>query len=265
MARIRPPFKYHGGKFFLCDWIVSNIPSHETYVEPFGGAASVLLNKPRCNREIYNDLNSDLANLMRFIRDDFDRLKLRLQEISCEESVYYTWKSLITNDVFDSAVRAYVLYRMSRGGNAGSFSKSKRTYGGIPENISSWKSSIENLKRVSERLQGVEIRCECAFKLIEEFSSPDVIFYLDPPYVKSSRVSPKIYKLEMMDADHTKLAEICKKSNSKILLSGYNSDLYLSLFKDWSYENKIGCLHASHGKKKQLREEILWKNFNLVF
>ena len=261
MKRIKPPFKYYGGKFYLAGWIVSHIPSHHIYIEPFGGAASVLLNKPRSQKEIYNDLNPDISNLMRYIRDEHNRLVNTLRTIRCEETVYYEWKNKICTDPFDSAVRSFVLHRMSRGGTATTFSKSNRVYRGLPENVAAWETGVNNLLVISNRLQGVEIRNENGLDLIHEFDSPDAVFYLDPPYVASSRKNKAVYKMEMDDSNHQNLADLCKKSASRILLSGYNSDLYTKLFPDWTCEKKTGYLHGGHSQKKQLRDELLWKNF----
>lgn len=261
MARIKPPFKYYGGKFYLCKWIISNMPPHETYAEPFGGAASVLLNKPRCNREIYNDLNPDIANLMLYIRDDHDKFVERLRSIPCEESVYYQWKSSKNDNPFESAVRSFILYRMSRGGTGTTFSKSNRSYRGLPENVASWETSINNLIQVARRLQGVEIRCGDGLQLLEELNSPTALFYLDPPYVTSSRKNSRVYELEMSDQQHEQLAERCRSSVGKILISSYPSPLYSTLFNGWKCESRTEYLHGGHGKTKRLGNELLWKNF----
>lgn len=263
MSRIRPPFKYYGGKYYLCKWIISNMPDHSIYIEPFGGGASVLLNKPKTKKEIYNDLNADVSNLMRLIRDEKKLLISELKKIPCEEEVFYEWKNKTPKDSFESSVRYFVLLRMSRSGSITSFSKSKRTCGGIPENASAWKSGIENLEKISARLQNVEIKSEDAMQLLKQYDNEDALWYLDPPYVAKTRASKKIYKIEMTDDSHVSLANLCRFAKSKILLSGYESDLYSKLFSDWKSEKKTQFLHSSHshGKKKQTKNEILWKNF----
>jgi DNA adenine methylase len=234
---------------------------HDIYVEPFGGAASVLLNKPRAELEIYNDLNPNIANLMRFIRDEHDHLVDNLRSIPCEEKVYYEWKEKVTNEPFECAIRCFVLLRMSRGGTATTFSKSKRTYRGLPENVAAWDTGISNLQKVSDRLKGVEIKNQDALQLLKDFSSPNALWYLDPPYVAASRKNAKVYEIEMANESHQELSRLCHLSKSNILLSGYESDLYSTLFADWTCEKKAQYLHGGHGRQKQLTNEVLWKNF----
>ncbi len=261
MARVKPPFKYYGGKFYLSKWIIDNLPPHDVYLEPFGGAASVLLNKPRAGREVYNDLNKAITLVMTHLRDDFDRFSDRLNGIKCEEAVYYEWKSAHPVDPFEQAVRAFVLYRMSRGGTATTFSKSRRTYRGLPENVACWQTGIANLHHVHNRLQGVEIYCKDALDLILELDTPEVALYLDPPYVSTARVNAAVYELEMTAPHHARLAEILNAARSKVVLSGYDSPLYRTLFANWNCVVKDQFLHGGHGPTKQVRREILWKNF----
>jgi DNA adenine methylase len=66
----RPILRWHGGKWMLADWIISHFPHHRIYTEAFGGAGSVLMQKPRCFAEVYNDLNQDVVNLFRVLRHD---------------------------------------------------------------------------------------------------------------------------------------------------------------------------------------------------
>jgi site-specific DNA-adenine methylase len=75
---LRPPVKWHGGKYYLCSRIIGHFPPHHTYVEPFGGAASVLLNKPPSPVEVYNDLDERITRLFRVLRDHGEELHRRL-------------------------------------------------------------------------------------------------------------------------------------------------------------------------------------------
>lgn len=259
--RIKPPFKYYGGKFYLSLWINQQFPPHSTYVEPFGGAASVLLNKEISPVEIYNDLNADLVLLFTYLKTQYAELVQNLQKIPCDEETYYYWKNLQAKTEWERVLRVFVLYRMSRGGTGGSFSKSKRFYRGLPENVAAWETGINNLFRVHQRLQNVQLCCENALELIPKYDGKDTLFYLDPPYVASSRASAKVYLHETSEQLHRDLATLVKNCQGKVLISGYASPLYHELFGSWNQVNKEQFLHASHGARKQTRQEILWKNF----
>lgn len=274
MKRIRPPFKYYGGKFYLSKWIASLLPKHKKYVEPFGGAASVLLNKPISEIEIYNDLNLSITHLMVHIRDHLDDLVEILRNIKCDEQVFYEWKNRICEEPIDQAVKIFVLYRMSRGGSGITFSKSSRSYRGVSENVSSWNSSIDNLTLISERLQSVQIYSKNAIDLLKENDDSKTIFYLDPPYVSSSRRSfskenqrfelGSVYQIEMDDKQHQELLEQCLKSNSMIVISGYESEMYKDMLSSWNSTSKETYLHSSASKKKSKAKEMVWANFTLL-
>jgi DNA adenine methylase len=261
VARIKPPFKYYGGKFYLCKWILSHAPAHRVYVEPFGGAASVLLNKERSEVEVYNDLCPDVTAVMTAIRDYPDKFMDALFKIPCEEKLYYQYKESSPADEFQRAIRAYVVYRMSRGGTATTFSKSNRSYRGLPENVAAWDTGIRNIPTVSKRLQGVQITTKDAISLCQEMDCDDAWFYLDPPYVSKTRINENVYKLEMDEAGHIQLAEAARGWKAKTILSGYDGELYRRLYPDWTCVQKEVYLHGGHSRKKQLVQECLWLNF----
>ena len=259
---IRPIVKYHGGKGRLFKWILENMQPHQTYCEPFGGAASVLMNKEKSDVEIYNEIDNKMVNLLTVVKEQKEELLEKLRQISYDKETYLRYKekyfSEKSQSPIEAAVTTYVAKRMSRGGLCGTFSWSSRIYSTGPAEVHSWNSSLENLKHCSDRLQDVEIYNECAFGLIPKFDSKSTLFYLDPPYVKTSRISPKVYKHEMNEEDHRKLASVCNNLKGTVILSGYPSDLYEELFGGWKKCYKPTANHSSHKRKKGQVKECLW-------
>lgn len=270
MSKIRPLVKYHGGKGRLHQWVISQFPPHHTYIEPFGGAASVLLNKPSSQVEIYNELEPDMFNLMYIIKTDFDAFLAGVSAFVYSKPVFLEQKSLHKANQFDSelsrAVCFYAVKRMSRGGLCQRFSWSDRIYSTGPAEEHCWNTALGNLSKVRDRLLSVEIQNQNAFDLIPKYiNDPDCLLYLDPPYLTSTRNFKKAYNFECSVQEHERLASLLKNASAKVILSGYGSALYDKWFSGWSKSIKDVANHASqyNGKEKVRKQETLWMNYTL--
>jgi DNA adenine methylase len=261
MPKIRPAVKYHGGKFYLCNWIVSHFPSHATYVEPFGGAASVLLNKKAASVEVYNDLEPSIANLMRVMRDQPSQFQERLKDVAYSKEVYFAARSEQDAIGLDWAVNTLIVKRMSRGGLGGTFCWSNRIYHGLPGEVFHWENLKKYFPLISARLEGVHIHNEDAIAVMQRYDSENTVHYLDPPYLKETRSFKNAYKYEMTYKDHERLAWYLKDMKGKVLLSGYPSPLYQKLYEGWTCEIRRIPNQASQLKKKDIKTECLWMNF----
>ncbi len=258
----RPIIRYHGGKWLLAPWIVSNLPAHRVYVEPYGGAASVLLNKPRSYGEVYNDLDGEIVALFRVARDCGDELreKLALTPFSREE---YRLSFKFAEDPLEQARRTVVRSFMGFGSNAlcrdiqsGFLSNSKRS-GTTPAH--DWANYPDALGGIIARLRGVVIEHRDALGLMRQHDGPDTLHYCDPPYVHASR-SSKVhghhgYTHEMSDQEHRALAEELNALTGMVVLSGYACPLYDELFGAWY---RIERPALADGARE--RTEILWFN-----
>lgn len=263
--RLRAPFKLHGGKFYLAPWIIENFPKgYEgmTYLEPFGGAGNVLLNKNKSVREIYNDLHQPTANIFMCLVNSGDRLIKRISEIEYSEQVFKNAQDILFNyNTVDSAVTEIVLRRMSRGGMKKAFSWSTRTRGGRPGDVNSWETFKKLLPSICERLKKVEVFSVNALNLMEIFLEEKCLIYLDPPYVTNTRTAKNVYDCEMTDDDHQKLADLATTSKSLIAISGYDCPLYRRLYKNWNWLTKEVPNNSGQGSIKQRRVECLIKNY----
>jgi DNA adenine methylase len=260
-----PALRYHGGKFRLASWILQFFPAHRCYVEPFGGAASVLLKKPRSYAEVYNDLDGDIVNFFRVVRDPeqcrqlIDLLKLTPYAREEFEIAYEH-----TDDSVERARRVAVRAQMGFGsagatkGTTGFRVDTKR-----PHNTSQhlWRRYPDNLAVICERFQGVLIENRAAIEVMFQHDAVDTLHFVDPPYVLNTRVMRGgigYYRHEMTLVQHIDLLTAVKTLSGKVIVSGYECDLYRDMLADWQLVSKQARASAYRGTK--MATENLWLN-----
>lgn len=192
----RPPMRYHGGKWRIAQWIIRHLPPHRVYVEPYGGAGSVLLQKPRSHSEIYNDLWDDVVNVFRVLRDPEKAEQLRQQ--ACLTPFSRTEMLESDEPATDEIERARrIIFRSYSGFGSASanslhktgFRSTSRRSGNAPS--MDWKNWPEHITSFTERLRGVCIESSPALELIEQHDGSDTLFYVDPPLrSRDSRHAP---------------------------------------------------------------------------
>jgi DNA adenine methylase len=267
MKTIRPVVKYHGGKNYLNKWIISHFPSDYqtyTYVEPFGGAASVLINKEKSPIEILSDTDLSIIQIFRALRDEPTEFMRRLHLLKyCEETFLkaVARSDKPFDDYLDHAVNDYTLRRMSRGGLKKAFSWSNRKRGGKPGEINAWETALEVLPVISQRIKEVYLFNNPALDIIKIFNNKNTLLYADPPYLPETRRSKNAYECEMTTEQHIELARSLNSFQGKVVLSGYPSALYARLYKDWNTETRKIANHSSQKKTKDVKTEIIYWNF----
>jgi len=262
---LRPPVKWHGGKRYLAERIISSFPPHRVYLEPFGGGASVLLNKPPCEVETYNDLDQRITRLFRVLREDGHRFVERLRflpysQVEFEAAADYPDGA----PDFDKAVCDFVRWRQSFGGKGKSWSYTTgRARGGMAGDVNAWWTAIDALPQIIERIRHVQIICQPAEEAIRRFDHVEGLIYCDPPYVHSTRAAGgrDVYGVEMTDEDHRSLAASLHRCKAKIALSGYPSPLYEELYGHWRRIDFDIANHAAGGRTKSRETECLWLSF----
>ena len=256
-----PLIRYHGGKFRLSDWIISHFPKHETYVEPFGGGASVLLSKLPSRMEVYNDLDSEVVNFFEVLRNQQLAEKLAEQiELTPYAREEFLNARAETNDKVELARRLVVRAQMGFGsagatkGNTGFRLDTARTGSDI---VTIWQRQPELILQAAERLKKVLIENRDAVKVIQDHDRKDTLFFVDPPYVLDTRnIGGKAYRHEMTNVDHEQLVSVLKACKGKIILCGYEHPIYEAL--DWKKVKKPVAASGQSGSV--LREEVLWIN-----
>lgn len=263
----RPVVRYHGGKWKLAPWIIQHFPEHRVYVEAFAGGGSVLMRKTRSYGEIYNDLDGEIVNVFRMLRDRGDELRraLKLTPFSRAE---FKESYEAHDDPLEQARRTILRSYQGFGsaaacGEISGFRASSTRSGTTPAH--DWRNFPGHLPAMIERLRGVVIENRDAIDCMQQHDGPETLHYVDPPYVHTTRsektrgtVTRKAYKHEMDDAQHELLAAALHALNGFVVLSGYLSPLYERLYCSW---RRIDC-HA-HADGARDRVESLWLSPNV--
>lgn len=262
----RPALRYYGGKWLLAPWIISFFPEHDCYVEPFGGAASVLLQKPPSFIEVYNDLNGDVVNFFKMLRERRQEL-IEVINLTPFSRLEYAESQKPCDDPLEAARRFFVWSWQGRGRGGvkepgGWRFMSRRTRGQTPADDF---ENVEHLLMIATRLKKVQIENDDAITVLKRFDDPNTLFYVDPPYVqdtRSQRWRNGGYAFEYSEDEHIKLAEHLHDLSGMIILSGYQSSLYDNLFPDWlrverntkkdSGADAVECLWISPNCKKTM-------------
>ena len=258
-----PAIRYHGGKFRLAPWIIEQMPEHVCYVEPFGGAAGVLLQKPRSYSEVYNDLDGEVVNLFRVLRDPESNQRLQdacfLTPYSRDEFCHAQEPA---TDSIERARRMVVRACMGFGsaagigGNSGFRSDSKRKYATAAH---LWERCPENLAALCQRLQGVIIENKDALSVMRAHDAETTLHYIDPPYVPETRVQGnRYYAHEMTVEGHEQLLAVARTMTGMVMISGYDSEVYNDMLTSWVKTEKTSRISAGRGTK--VRTECLWLN-----
>ena len=258
----RPLMRYHGDKFRLADWIISHFPKHHIYVEPFGGGGSVLLQKPRCYAEIYNDLDEELCNLFRVVRNPKQGERLaRLCEFTPFSRDEFQISYLPSGDPVEQARRTVFRSAAGFSSTAQSCQTGFRCDSKRPSTIPAhdWAGFPETLRLIIKRLRGVVIEnCDASAVMIQH-DTPNTLHYCDPPYLFSTRNNGKgNYRHEMTDEQHVKFADTVKGLKGMVIVSGYRSGLYDELFNDWECSYKMAVAQSNGGGHNKV--ECLWMN-----
>lgn len=265
-GRRKIAFGWYGGKFSHLEWLLPLLPKAHHYCEPFGGSAAVLVNRSPSPVETYNDLDGEVANFFRMLRDRKEDLieAIALTPFSREEFFIACQppKKRISN--LERARRFFVRARQVRTGLAqtaslGRWANCKNTTrSGMSGVVSRWLGSVEHLPEIAERLLRVQIENRPAQEVIELYDSDETLFYCDPPYPHESRGDDKAYGYELTDAQHVAFADRLRMIRGKAAISGYRCPLYDRLFAKW---HRFDAPEKHCHSVKQRRQECLWVNF----
>lgn len=264
----RPILRWHGGKWLLAPWIIAHFPPHRIYVEPFGGAASVLLRKPRSHGEIWNDLDDEAFALFKVLQSPAKSARLAaLLEFtpfsrSAFEEAYRPTKAHV-----EKARRLIV--RSFQGFGSDGHNREVKT--GFRANAGQnnkhpareWCGLPDSVMQAAGRMKGVVLENRPALDVLAQHDAPETLFYIDPPYMpetrsqksKRGRLRYHAYSHEMTRADHEGLLHAVKSVKGMVVLSGYPNDLYEAELTGWERDERVALADGARE-----RMEVLWLN-----
>lgn len=254
----RPVLRWHGGKWLLAPWIISHFPKHRVYVEPFGGAGSVLMRKDRAYAEIWNDLDGEVVNLFRVLRSpDADELvrQLRLTPFSrAEFSGAYQPAADPIERARNLVIRSFMGFGSNGHNRLTGFRANSNRSGTTPAH--DWVNYPDALELVIRRLQGVTVENKDAKEVMAQHDGPGTLHYVDPPYVIETRSDAGAdYAHEMDGDDHAELLIFLRGLSGMVVLSGYPCDAYDDALTGWT---RVEREALADGAAK--RTEVLWIN-----
>ncbi len=252
--------RYLGAKNKLVDWIIPFFPEHSIYVEPFGGSAAVLLNKKPAKLEVYNDAFDEVVSLFEVIRScQCNRLAELVFNTPFAETEYKR-ASKRTDDKLENARRFLVrsLMGVSTDGvlrDTGGF-KAETVKGASASGAKKWASLPDLLIEASCRLKEVYILNRQAVDVITKYDSTDTLFYIDPPYMMDTRTDSGRYVHEFSYDQHSGLLDLVNSVKGKVVISGYDHDLYKDKLSWWRREEI-----ETESMRQAKRKEIIWMNY----
>jgi len=254
---MKTPLKYPGAKQRIADWIISHFGEHRTYLELFFGGGSVLFNKTPSKIETVNDLDDEVINLFRIIRESPHSLTEAIKNTPYARSEYNNACKEAKSPAGDIEKARRFLVRCwqgfgyrTRGEKVGwktDIAGREAAYA-----LRAWNDVPTRIQEAAKRLKNVQIEQQDAIKLAQRYNSEKVLIYADPPYLLSTR-SKKMYAHEMTDSAHMKLLETLLQHKGQVVLSGYDNQLYNETLQGWQ-KVQISA-RAELGRK---RIETLW-------
>ena len=257
--RKRALARYLGGKNRIAPWIISFFPEHRFYVEPFGGSGAVLLNKQPAFLDVYNDMDDRVVNFFEVLKDPEKVEQLiKLLELTPYSQEAYKRSFAVSEDPVENALHFAVNSMMSYGGGIHKPGFKRNGLYRTTPYPQTWREYPDVVREcaIELRARNIEINKMDALEIMSRYDSADTLHYVDPPYVQSTRGKNVRYAHEYDEDDHEELLRFLQSLKGKVILSGYDSELYSKYLSGWQKETKL--TRDTQGNKKT---ECLWMNF----
>lgn len=256
---MKTPISYYGGKQHLISEIIPLIPNHIQYVEPFCGGASIFWHKEKSEHEVINDSNLAVYNFWNVCKNDFEKLKHKIENTLHSENEYIAARDIIKNEeINDKVMYAWAFWTSI------ALSFSNKLNGGFAFSNNGIHSQNTRKKRESfeshiyERIKDVEIFNRDAIELILLKDTPDTFMYFDPPYPDTSCAH-----YQKTEEVFFRLIEILPSLKCKWILSSYLNDTLTNMRNEHNWQTKDiqKALRVSNNNQGKMKVETLTWNY----
>ena len=268
---MKSPIKYFGGKGGMYNDIFPYFPdpdTYNTYIEPFGGSFAMGFQTPEdriAPIEMYNDLDNNVYALFSVLSDEekFNEFKKLCDLSYYDEYLRNEYKAQLRNNKemtdVERAFKFFYVNRSSHNG-IGGFSFQRIVRRNMSKNVSDYLSTVDRLSEIHQRLSKVTVMHRDGISILEDFSSPNVFMYCDPPYVQHTRGNTR-YDVDMDDDNQLRFIAACIRCKAKLLISGYENELYEKLTDNGFTMHQFEVNTTTGTHKPKTKVETLWKNY----
>lgn len=258
---VSAPVTWFGSKSRLVKQIVKYFHAHQTFVDVFGGSGAILLGKRPSKIEVYNDLNRKMVSLFRVLRSPRKTQELvhllELTPYAREEFGRCRGEINSVDNEIELARQMIVVQRQSHGGQGNQWSYCVDGHtAGYSASVRKFHAGIERLPEITKRIRKTQIENLPWQEVIARYDRNQTLFYLDPPYVPSTRINGK-YEHEMSLEEHSAMVDVLLTLAGNAVLSGYAHDVYLPLEAAGWRRIEIEVV-AQSSTTRATRTECLW-------
>jgi DNA adenine methylase len=253
--------RYFGGKNYLADNIIQQLPPHHAYVDLFAGGLHVFCKKTPSKVEVANDKDDNLINFLMVLRSDKEKLLSVLESLPTSRSLYEYWaKEPLPVEPFEKAIRWFYLQRqciiptpnVRTGWRSGKVKNSATDY----------QNAVKHLDFFEKRIRNIMIECLDFREIIERYDGKNVFFLCDPPYIGREN----LYRGGFGMQDHKDLAEMLNNIKGKALVTHIQNEVYDNLYTNW-HTVKVknfagGVIKTERGENRTIQTEKFYMNYN---
>lgn len=246
---VKTPLNYMGNKTASLEWILNLLPYEDVWIDVFGGSGAVTIARKPSKLDVFNDRHGGISAFFIAVKEDPDRLIESIQTLPHSRDIFNWCKANVEKTTYDVFIRATMWYYLVQC----SFAGRSKYFGRVTKPVSPIYNKLYNnldlFGPVSKRFQKVQVENADWRQLFKDFDRPNVVWYLDPPYVESN-----VYEYNMKKNEHLEMCNKIFQLHGFVALSGFDNEIYNKF--DWSskhvFEVNNNCTTGAHSQGSAL-------------